>query len=209
DVLRGLAGAAPGSRKCLRGPFPGDPARIFAPIGNTPRRGGHSILGDRMDPQPLDPAALLAQQGWVERLARGLVRDSSLAQDLAQETWLLVARAGVADGTERKGFLAGVVRNLRRSHVRAELQRILVESVLALDESERTAVLLRYFENLSAEEIARRSGVPAGTVRSRLSRGLERLRERLEARIDRRDLLAGLCVLAREPAFPPPGASAP
>src|SRR5262245_48503456 len=188
------------------------------------------------DPLPLDPAALLAQQGWVERLARGLVRDSSLAQDLAQEAWLRVARHGT--GGERPGFLAGVVRNLQRSHARAERRRerreelaarpealpspaelveraelhgLLVESVLALDEAERTAILLRYFEGLTAEEIARRSQVPAGTVRSRLSRGLERLRERLEARMDRRDLLAGLCALGREPglALAPTAGSAP
>jgi hypothetical protein len=86
---------------------------------------------------------------------------------------------------------------------RAELQRLLVESVLALDEAERTAVLLRYFEGQRRGRRAHR--VPAN-VRSRLSRGLERLRERLEGRIDRHDLLAGLCVLAREPGFAPTGA---
>jgi RNA polymerase sigma-70 factor (ECF subfamily) len=189
------------------------------------------------DPHALDPAVLLAQQGWVERLARGLVRDSSLAQDLAQEAWLEAARKGPEDIGERRGFLAGVVRNLKRSHARAErrrerreeiaarpealpspaelveraeLQRLLVENVLALDkgygEAERTAVLLRYFEGLTAEEIAHRSHVPAGTVRSRLSRGLERLRERLEQRFDRHELFAGLCVLAREPGLPAPAA---
>ncbi|HXS81481.1 MAG TPA: RNA polymerase sigma factor, partial [Methylomirabilota bacterium] len=188
------------------------------------------------DPHALDPAVLLAQQGWVERLARGLVRDSSLAQDLAQEAWLEAARKGPEDLGERRGFLAGVVRNLKRSHARAErrrarreeiaarpealpspaelveraeLQRLLVESVLALDEGERTAILLRYFEGLSAEEIAQRSRVPAGTVRSRLSRGLERLRERLEARVDRRDLFAGLCALARVEGAPAPLGSSP
>lgn len=186
------------------------------------------------DPRALDPAMLLAQQGWVERLARGLVRDSSLAQDLAQEAWLTLARGGAQDVGEPRGFLAGVVRNLKRSHARAErrrerreelaarpealpspaelveraeLQRLLVENVLALDEAERTAILLRYFEGLTAEEIARRSNVPAGTVRSRLSRGLGRLRERLEQRIDRKELFAGLCVLAREPGFPRPGSA--
>jgi len=176
------------------------------------------------DPNALDPVTLLAQQGWVESLARGLVRDSSLAQDLAQEAWLRVSATPPREAGALRGFVAGVVRNLKRSErratlrrsarelaaarpealpspaelvERAELQRLLVESVLALDEGERTAILLRYFENLSAEEIAARSDLPAGTVRSRLSRGLERLRERLEARVDRRDLFAGLCALAR------------
>lgn len=178
------------------------------------------------DSPALDPAALLAQQNWVERLARGLVRDSSLAADLAQEAWLAGSGRGPTEPAERRGFLAGVVRNLRRNQARgerrrgareaatarpealpsaaelverAELARLLVENVLALDEHERTAILLRYFEDLSAEEIARRAGLPAGTVRARLSRGLERLRARLEARIERRDLLAGLVLLGRGP----------
>src|SRR5262245_40540411 len=77
------------------------------------------------------------------------------------------------------------------------MQRLLVESVLALPEGERTAILLRYFEGLAAEEIARRSGVPSATIRSRVQRGLERLRERLEGRLPRRDLFAGLALLAR------------
>jgi len=188
--------------------------------GNSGRGGGHSHL-EAMS-EALDPSALLAHQGWVERLARGLVRDSSLAQDLAQEAWL-VARAAGDEPT--RGFLAGVVRNLKRNAARgarrrtarevaaarpealpsaaelverAELARLLVENVLALDEHERTAILLRYFEDLSAEEIARRSGVPPGTVRARLSRGIERLRGRLKARLERRDLLAGLLVLGKE-----------
>jgi len=188
--------------------------------GNSRRGGGHSPLEAMAD--ALDPSALLARQGWVERLARGLVRDSSLAEDLAQEAWLVAREAGAEPS---RGFLAGVVRNLKRNAVRgarrrtarevaaarpealpsaaelverAELARVLVENVLALDEHERTAILLRYFEDLSAEEIARRSGVPAGTVRARLSRGIERLRARLEARMERRELLAGLLVLGKE-----------
>src|SRR5205823_1008819 len=51
-----------------------------------------------------------------------------------------------------------------------------------LAEPYRTAVLLRYYEELSAAEIARRTEVPAGTVRWRLKEGLDRLRRQLDER---------------------------
>jgi RNA polymerase sigma factor (sigma-70 family) len=68
-----------------------------------------------------------------------------------------------------------------------ETQRVLAEAVGRLSEPYRTTILLRDFEELSAAEIARRQGVPAATVRSRLQRGLAELRERLDGHFgDRR-----------------------
>jgi RNA polymerase sigma factor (sigma-70 family) len=51
---------------------------------------------------------------------------------------------------------------------RTQAQRLLVELVVALEEPFRSTVLLRHFEGLSAADIARSQGVPAGTVRWRL-----------------------------------------
>jgi RNA polymerase sigma-70 factor (ECF subfamily) len=52
-------------------------------------------------------------------------------------------------------------------------------AVAALPEPQRVVVSLRHFTGLSQEEIARVLEVPAGTVRSRLSRAYERLRHLL------------------------------
>jgi RNA polymerase sigma-70 factor (ECF subfamily) len=49
-------------------------------------------------------------------------------------------------------------------------------AVAALPEVHRVVVALRHFTGMSHEEIARTLNVPAGTVRSRLSRAYERLR---------------------------------
>ncbi|MEW6072217.1 MAG: sigma factor-like helix-turn-helix DNA-binding protein [Planctomycetota bacterium] len=61
-----------------------------------------------------------------------------------------------------------------------ETQRRLAALVLGLAEPIRHTVLLRYYEGLPPAEIARRTGAPAGTVRWRLKRGLDFLRERLD-----------------------------
>jgi len=60
----------------------------------------------------------------------------------------------------------------------AELQRRVVDAVLALDEPYRSTLLQRFFRGLSAEEIGKREGIPAATVRSRLKRGLDQLRSK-------------------------------
>jgi RNA polymerase sigma-70 factor (ECF subfamily) len=50
-----------------------------------------------------------------------------------------------------------------------------------LKERDRTVIVLRYFLELSEIEMAEVLGVARGTVKSRLSRALDRLRTRLPA----------------------------
>jgi len=182
------------------------------------------------DPRPDRPgleAALLAQSAWVRRLARGLA--GARAEDLAQEAW--VAALSARPGVDRslRGWLATVLRRAARDERRGEAgraareraaavpeaarggpgdviarvgsHRMLVERVLALEEPVRTVVCLRYFEELPAARIARRLGLPVGTVKDRIARGLELLRRDL-----RRDhggddgaWLAALAPLLRRP----------
>jgi hypothetical protein len=52
--------------------------------------------------------------------------------------------------------------------------------VKELDEPWRTTIVLRFFERREPAEIARAQGVPVGTVRSRTSEALRRLRQRLD-----------------------------
>ncbi|HEU0303939.1 MAG TPA: sigma-70 family RNA polymerase sigma factor [Gaiellaceae bacterium] len=58
--------------------------------------------------------------------------------------------------------------------------RAVAEAVGALDPQKRIIVVLRYWLDLSVEEIAGVLGIPVGTVASRLSRALARLRVALE-----------------------------
>ena len=62
----------------------------------------------------------------------------------------------------------------------ADLQLRMFQAVVDLHEPYRSTLLMRYFQELSAEEIGRRLDVPASTVRNRHKRALELLRERFD-----------------------------
>lgn len=157
-------------------------------------------------------AQLLEHEGFLRRVAAALVPAGDV-DDIVQEAW--AAAASAKSGIERpRAWLGSVIRRLAaRRHrdlkrrmareqqvaslqepapstdemlARMEAHRELAEAVTALDEPYRQAILLRYFEDLSPQEIAVRLAVPASTVRSRLERGVAQLRGRLE----RRDLRA-------------------
>ena len=63
---------------------------------------------------------------------------------------------------------------------RARVIQRLSAALVELDEPFRSTVIRRYLDGMSAAQIARESGVPAGTVRWRLKTGLERLRRALD-----------------------------
>lgn len=146
--------------------------------------------------------------GYLYRMTSG---DRTLAEDLAQETFLKVLRGIQHYQYPRpfKPWLYAMATNLARDHYkRAETHRTLPfldalaqelsnderpESALILDDetreviaalallpdTHREAVVLRYYQGLSHAEIADALNIPVGTVKSRLSNGLARLREKL------------------------------
>jgi RNA polymerase sigma factor (sigma-70 family) len=62
-----------------------------------------------------------------------------------------------------------------------EPRRVLVDALNSLKEGERRVIALRYFLDLSEKEMAAVMGVSKGTVKSRLSRAMKKLRAELEA----------------------------
>jgi RNA polymerase sigma-70 factor (ECF subfamily) len=141
-------------------------------------------------------------------VALALVRDENLAADLEQDLWVkVIEKPPVVRGSIR-GWLAATLRNTAVDGFRAESSRRLreqavarpewlpqtddvvaeaeglkriVNAVMDLEEPYRSAVLLRYFRDLPARDIAARQGVPIETVRTRLKRAISTLRERFDA----------------------------
>jgi RNA polymerase sigma factor (sigma-70 family) len=68
--------------------------------------------------------------------------------------------------------------------VATEDRRRLLDLVNALGEEDRLVISSRYFLELSGEETAAALGIPEGTVKSRLSRALTRLRALFEGATD-------------------------
>ena len=66
--------------------------------------------------------------------------------------------------------------------VRAEAKRALEAMIRELPEDMRAAVVLRDIQGLSYEDIAEALGANVGTIKSRISRGREKLREKIQAR---------------------------
>ena len=153
-------------------------------------------------------ADLLAEHvGWIRELARHLCADADQAEDVAQDACVVALERPPRDATLLRPWLASVVRNALRESARRRIrretrerraarvealeatdrlvERVSVERelaafVLELDEPYRSAILLRFFEELAPRDIARRLDVPVNTVHSRIARGLKRLRERLD-----------------------------
>lgn len=95
----------------------------------------------------------------VRRRRAGLLAEAGGLDALAAETF-------AADVDH--GALAGAILGQQTRRVRAALQ--------SLSESERRVVTLAYFDGLSHSEIAEMLGEPLGTVKTRIRRGLLRLR---------------------------------
>ena len=155
--------------------------------------------------------ALLQHATWLRRLAGALVGDSATADDLAQETWVAALSSGVDSSRPLKPWLRRVATNfahksfLKRERSssapldertdsnaidpaelteRLEHESHLTEALSRLDEPFRSTLYLRYYEGLAPKTIATRTKTAPGTVRWRLKRGLELMRERLDSEVE-------------------------
>jgi RNA polymerase sigma-70 factor, ECF subfamily len=71
-------------------------------------------------------------------------------------------------------------RNPEQVATGAQIDEAVQKAMLELDEEHRTLIVLRDLEDLTVEEISEITGLPDGTVKSRLHRGRLALRKRLE-----------------------------
>ena len=151
-------------------------------------------------------AALVERHGpMVLRVCRGVLVDSHDTQDAFQATFLVLVKKArslwvrdslgpwlhqVAFRTascarksaarrRRHERLASEFANETHSELGDELGRVLHEEIDRLPDRYRAPVVLCDLEGRTHEQAARHLGWPIGTVKSRQSRGRERLRQRL------------------------------
>ena len=153
-------------------------------------------------PVPDFDAWVAARGPALLRLAYTLTGSAADAEDVVQEAlsralarWDRISAADDVDAYVRRMVVNGHVSWWRRWRRRETPVATVRDSIVAgpetgdrdrlwracraLPEAQRTAVVLRYYEQLEYAEIAALTGVAEGTVRSRVSRGLAALRESL------------------------------
>jgi RNA polymerase sigma-70 factor (ECF subfamily) len=147
-------------------------------------------------------------QGPLVNLAYRFCRDRSRAQDMAQEAFLRAFR-GLSKWRGEAAFstwLYALATNLYRSEIRRvppagldpgevpeeahprsleegassdDRDRVVRRAVLSLPAKYREVVILFYFHEMDISLAARSLGLPEGTVKARLSRGRDLLRQKL------------------------------
>ncbi|MFL5675939.1 MAG: RNA polymerase sigma factor [Chloroflexota bacterium] len=111
---------------------------------------------------------------WLRRIAvRVAIAKLAARRDVVVLDELFVDGHGARadEGSDPEALALGV-----------EDRTAIVEAIGTLPADQRDVVLLRFYGDLSLEEISRVTSRPLGTVKSRLARGTARLRDRLEAR---------------------------
>lgn len=146
---------------------------------------------------------------WQQPMARFLHRscgDAALVHDLCQEVFLRVhaARDSYRDNGHFAAWLYRIALNVARDAarrrrptvqavperadpapdagqvaLRREVSATVARVVAELPDSLRTVLVLRHDEGMNFEDIARLTGVPASTLKSRFAVALQRLRVRL------------------------------
>ena len=141
--------------------------------------------------------------GLVHSAALRQVRSPQLAEEIAQSAFTDLARNSqrLAPDTVLAAWLYQVTRRTAIDVVRRETRRqareqiatemnapttdaawlhiepLLDEAMDGLDDTDRAAILLRYFENKSLREVGQTLGVSDDAAQKRVSRAVERLRE--------------------------------
>jgi RNA polymerase sigma-70 factor (ECF subfamily) len=140
----------------------------------------------------------------LRRYALKLTRNRTAAEDLLQDCLVsgFCKRHLWREGTDLRAWLCTILHNLHVNEIRRSVRqgtvvglseiderlagtpaqekglelRDVSRAMTALSEGQRKAVLLIGLEGWTYERVAQASGVPIGTVRSRLSRGRDRLK---------------------------------
>jgi RNA polymerase sigma-70 factor (ECF subfamily) len=189
-------------------------------------------------PPAFDPGLLLQHAAGLRALVRRLVLDDHRVDDVLQETWLRAMEKPPRHAGAWGSWLRTVATRLAIKSARGESSRArhetaarpdggeapsaaaiveremarrkVVDAVIALKQPYREAILLRFFQNLSAPEMAEQLGLPVETVRTRIKRGMALLRERLDAAHggDPQAWHLGLLPLASLPVLPAAQAAA-
>ena len=148
--------------------------QLVARHERTVRAVAWSVLGDHHAAEDVTQEAFLTAYEKLRRLRRG---DAFCA-------WVCrIARRDAIQAARKRRKQPAALPDEPLAAVDAdppEEDRDLMRAVLSLPERMQTLVLMTYFQQRTAAEIAQIQGCPVGTVTKLLSRARDRLRQRLQ-----------------------------
>ncbi|MEO6350960.1 MAG: sigma-70 family RNA polymerase sigma factor [Candidatus Limnocylindrales bacterium] len=108
---------------------------------------------------------------WVGRIAKRMAIANSVSHRQRDVTDIDGVEIAAVPGTDPE-----------RQAVRIEEREALQQAISELPADQQEVVSLRFYRDMPLEQIAAVTGAPLGTVKSRLHRGLARLRDRSDLR---------------------------
>lgn len=118
-----------------------------------------------------------------EAIRRAWEKREHLRDERYMQTWVIRILLNVCDTQRRRN-----ARMLPAEHIPAAIRdeardTPLLDALFSLEEKFRLPLQLRYVESYSVAEVARMLRLPEGTVKSRLSRGRDKLRAMLNEEV--------------------------
>jgi RNA polymerase sigma factor (sigma-70 family) len=153
-------------------------------------RTAYIVLNDRAEAEDAAQEAFVKAYAALARFRSGAPFKPWLLQIVANESRNRRRAAGRRGGLALRAAAerpsGDAAPSPEASALAREQRQVLLRAVNLLREEDRLIVAYRYFFELSEGEMAEALGCPRGTIKSRLSRALGRLREQL-SRTDARE----------------------
>ena len=118
-----------------------------------------------------------------ETIRRAWEKRERLREERYMQTWVIRILLNVCDTIRRRAERLIPSEELPQKAGTPERETPLLDALMSLEEKYRLPLQLRYVEGYSVAEVAQMLHLPQGTVKSRLSRGRDRLRAMVQAEV--------------------------
>ena len=155
---------------------PADIERLIAEYGNSILRMCFVYLQDRA----------LAEDAMQETFVKVYRQYASFRHESSEKTWIMRIAINTCKDVRRSAWFRRVDRSvtldqLPEPHTECDpADDTLILEIMKLPPKLKEVILLRYYQDLSFQEIAAALQIPVGTVSTRMNTARKRLRQKLE-----------------------------